>query len=431
MLNPSMVNGVEQMRLRAKTQSEAESQYFLLIMKQSSSEGLYTKFFVEIKLPTVGVFACLSNSKQKLLAEKIRLEMEKEYNKTNRVPYLYAQAESRGMEVMKNTIEQIVQGNCCVMTPEEIRNMFREKSFAAVPVEIQPPSATKPEKIQARSNNYIVDYANLTILANGTPYDIENNFNIGYFDFLNSQGKTSKIFVTKNSNFCDSLTSIYSEITSEFASSSHIFTGWYHIWENPNPAKPDTLYSMIKVSRPQFEGITGTFQGTSTYEGCTSAQNTSIDSDVSFATTMLDTAIAKLSRYNGINPPEVKTALNNNFGGSTSTFFADWIKLNINILRGMGPWAGYDCIPTDPDWCPGTTLAYTIWCVPLFDVRLCPEYFAEPQIERSGTLIHEWVHKYGCNFDLGYDWEPDYPKNSTLEQLINADSFSEFVKDVW
>jgi hypothetical protein len=58
MLNPSMVNGVEQMRLRAKTQSEAESQYFLLIMKQSSSEGLYTKFFVEIKLPTVGVFAC-------------------------------------------------------------------------------------------------------------------------------------------------------------------------------------------------------------------------------------------------------------------------------------------------------------------------------------------------------------------------------------
>ena len=365
------------------------------------------------------------------MAEKIRIEIEKEYTKNSRIPNLYAEAEKKGMEVLKNTILLIIQGNCCVMTPEEIANLFREKSFAAIPIEIQPPSSTKPNQTQGRSNNYVVDYANTTILVNGNTYEIQNNFNFAYFDFLNAQGKSSKIFVTKNSNFCDSTSSIYSDISSEFTTSTHLFTGWYHIWENPNPAMPDTLYSLLKVSRTQFESISGNFQGVSLYEGCTSVQNTSIDADVSYAVTMLDTAIAKISRYDGTNPPEVKTALHNNFGGVSNTFFAGWIKINLGLLRGMGPWAGCDCIPTDPDWCPGTTLAYTIWCVPVFDVRLCPEYFAEPQIERSGTLIHEWVHKYGCNFDLGYDWEPDYPKNSTFEQLLNADSFSELVKDIW
>ena len=75
-------------------------------------------------------------------------------------------------------------------------------------------------------------------------------------------------------------------------------------------------------------------------------------------------------------------------------------------------------------------LATSFWCVPLADIRLCSIYFGHGPTKRSTTLIHEWVHKYGCNFDLGYEHEPDYGSHGTVRQLLNADSFSSFVRDV-
>ena len=214
---------------------------------------------------------------------------------------------------------------------------------------------------------------------------------------------------------------------------SNIFTGWYHIWENPDPSKPDTLYSKIKISTQQYLSIQSNFQPTGVnYEGCTTLQDSVLKNDVQYAITMLDTAYAKLNRYNGTSPPEVKNALIRNFGGAGHLVVANNIKQSIMTLRGKGPWAGYDCVQVGDGLCSQTTNAYTISCVPLFDVRICvPNYFNGGQIERCATLIHEWSHKYECTDDRAYDWEPDFPTNSTFEQLWNADSYSEFVKYVW
>jgi hypothetical protein len=96
--------------------------------------------------------------------------------------------------------------------------------------------------------------------------------------------------------------------------------------------------------------------------------------------------------------------------------------------------AGYQCYNGglfEGTWaCGGSALATTFWCVPGVDIRLCPSYFGQTPTERSTTLIHEWVHKYGCNFDLGYEHETGYSGNGTLTQLLNADSFSNFIRDV-
>jgi hypothetical protein len=114
--------------------------------------------------------------------------------------------------------------------------------------------------------------------------------------------------------------------------------------------------------------------------------------------------------------------------------FAAWINVNLRFLWGVTWMAGYECYSgglLERVWaCGPNDLATTFWCVPGVDIRLCPSYFRQSPKERSTTLIHEWVHKYGCNFDLGYEHESDYPQNWTVTQLLSADSFSNFIRDV-
>ncbi len=59
-----------------------------------------------------------------------------------------------------------------------------------------------------------------------------------------------------------------------------------------------------------------------------------------------------------------------------------------------------------------------------------PNYWNQTPVNRSGTMIHIWMHLYYVAGDVAYDWSPDYNELNTLQQLVNADSFSEFVKQV-
>jgi Domain of unknown function (DUF4157) len=170
------------------------------------------------------------------------------------------------------------------------------------------------------------------------------------------------------------------------------------------------------------------------FPSCTSTQDISIAADHSRALRMLRVAIRKISSYNGTTPAEVHTALATHFNGSTSNAFATWININLRLLLfAMSP--DYECFTggiLESRWaCPrSTTRATAFWCVPGFNIRLCPAYFNDSDIERSTTLIHEWVHKFGCNFDLNYEHESGYGSNSTVTQLMNADPFANLVRDV-
>jgi len=167
--------------------------------------------------------------------------------------------------------------------------------------------------------------------------------------------------------------------------------------------------------------------------GCSKA---TITKDHDRARKMVARAITKVSSYDGTTPKKVYDALNKHFHGATSKTFAAWINLNLRFLLLASRMAGYVCYTGgffEKRWACGSqrTLASTFWCVPGVDIRLCPSYFRlKSPRDRSTTMIHEWVHKYGCNFDLGYNFEPKYRRNSTITQLINADSFASFVRDV-
>jgi hypothetical protein len=170
------------------------------------------------------------------------------------------------------------------------------------------------------------------------------------------------------------------------------------------------------------------------YAGCTTTQDGVVTADHALARQMLSNAIAAVSSYNGTSPAKVFNALSKHFNGATSNAFATWINVNLRFLWGTTWMAGYDCYASgiiESTWaCGANALATTFWCVPGVNIRLCPSYFNQSATERATTLIHEWVHKYGCNFDLGYEHESDYSGNWTLTQLLNADSFSSFIRDV-
>lgn len=40
------------------------------------------------------------------------------------------------------------------------------------------------------------------------------------------------------------------------------------------------------------------------------------------------------------------------------------------------------------------------------------------------------MHLYAGRGDLAYDWEPEFQELNTLEAILNADSYAEFVKNL-
>jgi Domain of unknown function (DUF4157) len=167
-----------------------------------------------------------------------------------------------------------------------------------------------------------------------------------------------------------------------------------------------------------------------TSASCPPDWRTTVADDHARALSMIGTARTKLSSYNGTTPTEVNTALATHFH-ATSSAFGGWVSFNLAILQTLAHLASYDCEDSSSWWCKGDPYAKTMWCVPGFDIRVChPNYFPRAPADRSTTLIHEWVHKYGCNFDLGYESEPGYSTSWTITALLNAAPFAGFVRDV-
>lgn len=163
---------------------------------------------------------------------------------------------------------------------------------------------------------------------------------------------------------------------------------------------------------------------------CPPGWRSTVSTDHGRALDMLDRALTKLSAYDGTRPPEVRIALARHFHASSAAL-ARWIWLNLGALRRMAPLASYTCSDQGTGLCGQNTYAWTMWCVPLTDIRLChPNYFNAGDTERSTTLIHEWVHRYGCNFDLGYEGSSEYSDGSTGRALFNADPWANVVRDV-
>ncbi|MCP4341229.1 MAG: DUF4157 domain-containing protein [Desulfobulbaceae bacterium] len=162
------------------------------------------------------------------------------------------------------------------------------------------------------------------------------------------------------------------------------------------------------------------------FDDCTSSQETLIQDTHERAIEMCGIAITKLGAYNGTAPADVRDALNRHFH-ATSSAFAGWIRLNLRYLKWASDSPQYECESVQI----GSRMGWAMWCVPFSDIELYPRWFALADIDRRARwMIHEWVHRYGCNFDLGYAWEEGYSGHGTARSLINADPWAKFIYDI-
>jgi hypothetical protein len=137
-------------------------------------------------------------------------------------------------------------------------------------------------------------------------------------------------------------------------------------------------------------------------------------------------AIAKLNAYDGHSPTEVRDALNHHFH-TTSTDAARRVASALLQVTREVSGTSYVCKST-PN---GSTEAMAIWCLPWTDIRVYPLFYSKSELNyRASTLLHEWMHRYHCDLDLGYAWEPDYGSHGTTRQSWNADAYAMLAYDI-
>jgi hypothetical protein len=160
-----------------------------------------------------------------------------------------------------------------------------------------------------------------------------------------------------------------------------------------------------------------------TFDNCEALESGVHDSH-NHATEMTDRTIAALRAYDGTNPANVRDALNTHFH-ATSKFIAGIVADNLQKCRDAAQDAQYEC-HEEQDM--GGTLAESLWCVPLTDIKLFKGFFKKDEDTKGNTLVHEWLHRYSCKFDLGYDWEPIYKTSGTVRALANAEPYGNIVQ---
>jgi hypothetical protein len=161
------------------------------------------------------------------------------------------------------------------------------------------------------------------------------------------------------------------------------------------------------------------------YDKCTPTQESTVLDSHNRAIEMLDNAITKLGTYNGTTPADVRTSMNRHFHG-TSSALAAWIRFNLRYLRLFVNMPQSECQSTQSIPNP----AWTMWCVPFTDIELYPNWFSSSRDYRAALMIHEWVHHYGCNFDLGYVSSTGYSGHSTARALLNADPWQWLIYEI-
>lgn len=98
-----------------KVVAEIPTDYYLIFGKQTDRTGIYTKFWVEVKLPTTNNFSCFESDFFNLITFQIKKTVSDNFHALGGNPHNYANAEIAGIAKLKDWIFEIV--NCCEPDP--------------------------------------------------------------------------------------------------------------------------------------------------------------------------------------------------------------------------------------------------------------------------------------------------------------------------
>jgi hypothetical protein len=235
---------------KLKARAALASDYYLLIGRESNSDGVFGRFWVDLKLPETGNFECFKTLEQQVLRMNLSNATTTHFRTLN-TPILYRMTEIAAMDLFMTKVRKVV--TCCASngtntaacvdcpTAEEIRQLMHASGFVAIPcnllAQVNKPNTPNPENMP----NQVIDYSNMDIEMIGTTFSAEDSMTL-LVDGLGTSQISSKGVITKNSSICyDS----YGQIKQDFDAGNEQIKVWWHLWENPQPDGVDTLFEYM------------------------------------------------------------------------------------------------------------------------------------------------------------------------------------------
>jgi hypothetical protein len=178
--------GIPEEFSRAIDSADIKSNYSLLIGRESRITGIYSKFWVRIKLPQSGIFSCFNDSDLAYIHSKIYNVLNKGVDDNNITNY--AILEKKAIIELTNIISKAK--SCCIggrspveclqcpETVSEIRDMMELYGFIKMGIT----SLTKTNKTDTVGN--VDEYAELTVTSEGLTINVNSDIE----PYLNKMG---------------------------------------------------------------------------------------------------------------------------------------------------------------------------------------------------------------------------------------------------
>ena len=225
--------------IKEKTKTDNSNSYYLLIIRENSSDDLSKKVHIFSKLPKTGEFSCNTGDLTKIIEQSVSVAITNGLNDKYNYPFHYAKAEEKGINVLKNHFVSLL--NCCqnntnpciCPTTDEIKSHFEQRGYVAIPIKI----GLKPLAISAnsgdRSANDVEDYADLIYTEKDLTIFPKDKYERDATALKGTNGNLQiKYYITKNENFCDIV--LKQKLDNEFNAQNLVYAVHEHIWKSPD-----------------------------------------------------------------------------------------------------------------------------------------------------------------------------------------------------
>lgn len=229
-----------------KLKNDIQSPYYLLIAAQNEpTKGLYSKFWVDVKLPDITSDGCIPNLNEEA-SNLVEFVIEKEFNSNGRSPFSYPNALIEGIHSLKSYVEAATA--CCQTggdvaqcidcnNPDNIAAKLLALGFVAEPIQNIGDFDTGSDAIPE-----ISDYANELFTVNSlTAVNIPASY-IEQIPTYQAQGLSIKIYITKDENVCSGE---WQTIESEIENDPADVIFWHHIHKGEVGLGDELLFSRV------------------------------------------------------------------------------------------------------------------------------------------------------------------------------------------
>jgi len=205
----------------------ALSPYYLLIGRQSDRTGIFTKFWIKVKLPNTGNFECLDEYERLALDFFIRDALDLAYKGRGKDPNTFAEVEVAGMDSLITYVEKQIL--CCepqnrvacdlCISSYQIKAVVESLGFFMIDGGVLQDSISGPPAPDVDDYSYSI-------------VDVDGQLQ-KMLEYIQSKGNSSHEFITVDDSFCNSDFQSAQEEFDGISRSQNDYKVWWHIWKNP------------------------------------------------------------------------------------------------------------------------------------------------------------------------------------------------------